>query len=399
MVKHKMTGSPVHKNVSQTTSQKSIPEHIIDGSISIDSVEAFGSILKQYPNHPGLLIKYSDLLLRLDLLDLAAKSYGEASQLFIVSGNLLQAVVAKKLQWLIKPPPNKDIYNFLSVLARGRFVDSPLKQFFDKLSAREKLAIISSFVRTLIIAGEMLKKAGEIDSDLNFVVSGTLKDSVFASLETKETVHRKPNVYLSDDDFFGKIYPFSKDVTIASDIVAVTQVELVKISKPELLKLCRHYPNIEMALIHLFKIRSTPEQKSGSNLLRGTERHSLPIKMVLEIPPASAAENPITIEGFSSDISVGGISIVLNGKSEHIPKLLSNLPKDDPEKKILILFPVDAMELKVQGKIVWRHQIQFNGHKTLAVGIQFDEDSPKMRGMLLMLARSLGKIESTQSAA
>jgi CRP-like cAMP-binding protein len=385
----------VQKNVSQ----KSIPEHIIDGSIGIDSIEAFASILKQYPNHPGLLIKYSDLLLHLDLIDLAAKSYGEASKLFIASGNLLQAVVAKKFQWLIKPPPNKDIYNFLSVLAREHFVDSPLKLFLDKLSTSEKLAIISSFVRTRISAGQTLKKNGEQENDLYFVVSGTLKDSVFASLETKETVHRKSNVYLSDDDFFGNIYPFEKDIAFASDIVAVTQAELVKISKQELIKLCRYYPNIELALIHLCKIRSTPEQKSGLNLLRGAERDSLPIKMVLEIPPANAAEKPISIEGVSSDISIGGTCIVLNTKSEHIPNLLSNWPKDDPKKKIMVSLASDAMELKVKGKIVWRHQIQFNGRKALAVGIQFDDDTPKMRGMLLMFARSLGKIDSTSATA
>ncbi len=396
---HMITEIQLQKYVSQINRQKSIPEHIIDGSIGIDSIEAFGSILKQYPNHPGLLKKYSDLLLRLDLHDLAAKSYGEASRLFIASGNLLQAVVAKKLQWLIKPPPNKDIYNFLSVLGRGRFVDSPLKLFLDKLSDGEKLAVISSFVRTRIIAGKTLKKAGDKEIDLYFVVSGTLKDSVFASLETKETVHRKPNVYLADDDFFGEIYPFQKDNISPSDIVAVTQVELAKISKQELLELCRYYPNIETGLIDLFKIWSTPEQKSGSKLLRRTERHSLPIKMVLEIPPASAAENPIAIEGCSSDISTGGICIVLNGKNEHIPKLLSDLPKDDPKMKIRVSFPGDSMELKVHGKIVWQHQIQFNGHKTPAVGIQFDDDSPKMRGLLLMFARSLGKLESTSADA
>jgi hypothetical protein len=52
------------------------------------------------------------------------------------------------------------------------------------------------------------------------------------------------------------------------------------------------------------------------------------------------------------------------------------------------------MELKVRGNIVWRHPIQLNGHKTLAVGIQFEDDTPKMRGMLFMFARSLGSIDS-----
>jgi CRP-like cAMP-binding protein len=388
-----MTESQAQKNSNNSVHRKTIPEHIIDGSIVIDSIEAFGSILKQFPNHPGLLKKYSDLLFRQDLLDMAAKSYGKASQLFFEHGELLQALVAKKLQWLIKPPPNKEIHQFLSTLGQGKFDDSPLKGFFDKLSAKEKLAIISGFVRTRIVAGKTVKKAGDKETDLYFVVSGTLKDSAFPSLETKEKVYRKSNIYLTDNDFFGEVYPFKKDNICTSDIEAVTQVELVKISKQKLIKLCRYYPNIEVALIDLFKVRSVSDKKNPPKTLRKAERYQLPIKMVLEIPPMGSIKSPIAVEGYSSDISIGGICVVLNGKSEHIPNLLTDLLEDGQKSKVGIKFPGDTMELKVRGDIVWRHQIHFNGHKTLAVGIQFEEDTPKMRGMLFMFARSLGRIE------
>ena len=370
-------------------SRKSIPEHIIDGSIGIDSIEAFGSILKQFPNHPGLLKKYSDLLFSQNLFDLAAKSYGEAAQLFMESGKLLQVLVSKKLQWQIKPPPNKEIHQFLSVLSQGAFEETPLKLFFDKLSAKEKLAIISCFVRTHLVAGKTIKKAGDRETDLYFIVSGTLKDSVFPSLQCKEKVYRKSNIYLTVDDFFGKIYPFKEDHTCTSDIEAVTQVELVKISKQKMAKLCRYFHNIEIALLDLFKVRSIPEKKSRVKPLRKADRFQLPIKMVLEIPPLGNIKSPIAIEGYSSDISIGGICVVLNGKSEHIPDLLSDLLKDDFKNSIRISFPGDTMELKVRGSIIWRHQIHFNGHKTLAVGIKFEDDTPRMRGMLFLLAKSL----------
>jgi hypothetical protein len=35
---------------------------------------------------------------------MTSKSYGEAAQLFIEAGQMLQALVSKKQQWLIKPP-------------------------------------------------------------------------------------------------------------------------------------------------------------------------------------------------------------------------------------------------------------------------------------------------------
>jgi hypothetical protein len=48
------------------------------------------------------------------------------------------------------------------------------------------------------------------------------------------------------------------------------------------------------------------------------------------------------------------------------------------------------LELKVLGNIAWHHKVHFNGTKTQALGIQFEEDSPKLHGMLFMFANSLG---------
>ena len=385
-----MSESQSPNNNSQSMSEKSIPEHIVNGSIVIDSIEAFSSILKQFPKHPALLKKYADLLFRQDLLDLAAKSYGEAAQLCIESGKMFQALVAKKQQWLIRPPSKKEIHLFLSAIEGGRFKAGPLKMFFDKLSAKEMLAIISSFVRVRLFADKVVKKAGDRETDLFFVVSGTLKDSAFLSLETKEKVHRKPNIDLSADDFFGEIYPFKKDQICRSDIKTLTQVELVKISRKKLMNLCREYPNIELAIIDLFNIRSAPEEKSQFQSIRKADRYQLPIKMSLEIPPIGSFTSPLTIDGYSSDISISGICVVLNGKSEHIGHLLASEPETADNSHVHVNFPGETMELKVLGNIMWRHQIHFNGHKTLAMGIRFEEDSPKLQGMLFMFANSLG---------
>jgi CRP-like cAMP-binding protein len=386
-------------NNNELETPKSIPEHIIDGSITIDSIEAFGSILKQFPNYPALKKKYADLLFKQNLLDLAAKSYGEAAQLFMDSGKMLQALVSKKLQWLIKPPPNKEIHRFLSALGQKNFDESPLKLFYDKLSPREMLAIMSGFARVRLIAGQAVRKTGDRQADLYFIVSGTLKDSAFPSLETKEKVHRKSNIYLHEEDFFGEVYPFGNDKICSSDIETVTHVELVKISRQKLIQLCRHYPNIEAALIDLFKVRSNEEVRDNAKSMRKAERYKLPIKMILEIPPIGSFKSPIVIEGYSSDISIGGICVVLNGSSEYVPGLLRSLESFDDKKQIRICFPGDTMELKVQGNIVWSHRISFNGKKTLAVGIQFRENSPKMRGMLFMFARSIGDTDKGTTPA
>jgi len=384
-----MSESQTENNKNQSIGEKNIPEHIIDGSIVIDSIEAFSSILKQFPNHPALLKKYADLLFRQELLNLAAKSYGEAARLYIGSGQMLQALVAKKQQWLIKTPSNKEIQLFISDLEQGNFRMTPPKMLLDKLSPKEMLAILSGFVRVRLFADKIVQKAGDRGTDLYFIVSGTLKDSIFPSLVTKEKVHRKPNIYLSEDDFFGEIYPFKNDQICQSDIKTVTQVELVKISRQKLMKLCREFPNIELALIDLFKIRLGPEESSLPQMARKAERYELPIKLNLELAPKDSLETPLIIDGYSSDISIGGICVVLNGKSEHIGNLLDSMPETADTHQIRVSFPGETMELKVWGNIVWRHQIHFNGSKTLALGIQFEENSPKLRGMLFMFANSL----------
>jgi hypothetical protein len=189
------------------------------------------------------------------------------------------------------------------------------------------------------------------------------------------------------------------DQTCKSDIQTVTQVELVKISKQKLMKLGREFPNIEPALIYLLKIRSGSEASSLPATVRKADRYQLPIKMNLELAPKGSFKNPLIVDGYSSDISIGGICVVLNGKSKQIGHLLASLPETADSSQIRVSFPGETMELKVLGNIMWRHEIHFNGRKTLALGIRFEEDSPKLRGMLFMFANSLGMPRATSEAS
>ena len=84
---------------------------------------------------------------------------------------------------------------------------------------------------------------------------------------------------------------------------------------------------------------------------------------------------------------------------KQIGALLASLPETADNSPIQVSFPGETMELKVMGNIIWRHQIHFNGHKTLALGIRFEEDSPKLRGMLFMFANSLAAPKELTSAS
>lgn len=378
---------------SQFTGEKSIPEYIINGSIVIDSVEAFKSILKQFPANPSLLKAYSDFLLKNNLFDLAAKTYGEASRGFIESGNILQAVVSKKLQWRIQPADEKEVSLFLDSLQNGHFDDIPLKIFFKRLSRAEMLAVIACFVRARLPAGTVVKKKRDNEDNLYFIISGTLKDSLYPSLERKVRVHRPSDLYLTENQFFGDIYPFNEDRKCESDIEATTQVELVKISKANMIQLCRKYPNIELGIIDLFKIRHSSPKDGFAKLLRKADRYHVPIDMILELYPNASKETPVIVDGYSSDISIGGICVIVDSTQATIAPLIEAFEKKANSTKIWVDLPAGTMKIRVLGRIAWSHTVILNGNKTLVLGIQFEKMSPRLRGMLFMFANSLQNLD------
>ncbi len=368
---------------------KSIPDHIIDGSIVIDSVEAFKSILKQYPENASLLKAYSDFLIKSNLFDLAAKSYAEASNLFIKEGKILQAIVSKKLEWRIKPAKEKETQLFLEALKKGKFAKIPLRDFFKRLDHEEMLAVISNLVRARLPAGTIVKKKGDAEESLYFIVSGTLKDSLYPSIDEKVEVHRPPNIYLNENEFFGDIYPFDEDRKCKSDIETVTQVELVKLSKPKLIQLCKQFSNLELGILDLCKIRLKSDHMGFSKLLRKAQRYDMPVDINLELYHQAASNTPVVVEGFSSDISVGGICAILDSAHSSIENILEAFENGTNSKKIWVDFPAENMHVKVLGRIAWSHSVILNGKKTLVLGIQFEEMSPRLRGMLFMFANSL----------
>ena len=166
----------------------SIAEQIIDGSITIKSIEEFKSILKIFPNDAALQKAYSNLLQQKNQPDAAVKSYDRAAQLFIEAGKILQAIDSKMLQWKIKPPAPQEAQLFYSALRKGSYYESSLKTFFNRLTYPEMVSFVSKLIRTELSPGKMIKKAGEEEKDLYFVVSGNLKETIFVPLRKKERI-------------------------------------------------------------------------------------------------------------------------------------------------------------------------------------------------------------------
>jgi hypothetical protein len=119
-------------------------------------------------------------------------------------------------------------------------------------------------------------------------------------------------------------------------------------------------------------------------------RYNLPVKMSLEIYPKTSFNYPIIVEGYSKDISIGGTCVVLNEKDMDVHSSITSFHKSTKDAKVKLSMSIEALMLKVSGNIVWTKKIPVNGKQTLALGIKFDEMSPKFQGMLFAFADNLG---------
>ena len=366
-------------------------EHIIDGSIVINSVDLMLDILKKFPAEPHLVRIYADLLLKHKMHEAAAKAYNRAAILFLNSGKMLPAIVAKISQWHIEMPSDQHVKYFLSELDsnNNHNRELPIGHFFSKLSIHELKALCSLFENIRLPDGQVVKEIGDTEDHLFFIVSGRLKDSIYLTLQNQRKVFRKPTLTLSENDFFGDIYPFNKEQRSQSYIETLEPVELVRIPKEKLMRICRKYPNIELGIIDLLSIRSITDKEAPVDEIRRETRHKFTLRLELEIYPEYAPDQAIYLEGDSEDISIGGMSINIDPTNIREPQTVSGLEKTISNSRINVSVVTHTLLLKISGKIVWRRMVVHTGTKTLAVGMQFDEMTPKIRGLLFALFNGL----------
>ena len=162
--------------------QKSIAGHIIDGSITIDSVSDFESMLDLFPDNPALFNAYGDLLFKKKSYKAAARAYGKAAGLFVDSGIMFPAILSKVLQWRIIKPTLHEVRPFCANLQRTQFNSSPLQKIFKSLSFPEMVSITNRLKRVHLPAGKVFKKIGDVENSLYFIASGTLKETTFKPL-------------------------------------------------------------------------------------------------------------------------------------------------------------------------------------------------------------------------
>ena len=375
---------------SNVFNQISIAAQIIDGSIRIESQTEFEKVLQLFPNDPALLRAYADLLAQKGSSEASIKSYEEATELFIESGMPLQAIVAKSMQWKLRQPSDtEEIRQFFITVCQNGHNSAPANLFFSNLSYSAIVSILYPLVKIRLPAGRMVKKVGDKEMYLYFIVSGALRETAFKPVDTSgDSVYKKSTFHLSENDFFGDIYPFEDNRLSASYVETISETELIKISKINLMKVSVKCPEVDRGLADLFASRSVREENANLINMRTGSRQQVPVKVHLQIEAGSNGNPPVSLSGSSKDISIGGICVVLDPKYEdQLPSLV-----DLKDAGVQISLPSEDFTVNVPGKVIWSRQID-NGHSpAIALGMQFREMSPKSRGMLLGFANSLKTI-------
>jgi CRP-like cAMP-binding protein len=371
----------------QLSQQISIAQHIIDGSITIDSVKEFQGMLQIFPNDPALHRAYADLLVRKQLSEAAVQSYHQAAELYAAAGLLLKAVICQVLKWQIHPPTDAETQKFWDILHRSKFHEISTNAFLACLSHAELVTVMNAMELMRLPTGKTVKKIGDEENALYFIVAGNIKTTTYKPLEKNDFDHRKSTVYLAENDFFGHIYPLNESKMSPSYIESISQTELARISRDKLIQMCRRHSRIELGIIDLFKARSNKEEVEARRAVRKADRYKLPVKMNLKIWPGTAGYYGLILDGKSRDISIDGMCIVLDAKYANVPAIYKNIKN----AKIEISMPSEAMTVNVLGSIVWSNEFYQEKLRTVALGIRFEEMSPQMSGLLVAFANSLNR--------
>ncbi|MBU0485527.1 MAG: PilZ domain-containing protein [Proteobacteria bacterium] len=368
----------------------SIIPHIIAGSVEIKSSAEFEQILEIFPDNPELHKAFGDYLLSEKKFFAATSEYRVATSLFFEAGMALQAIGSKLREWKIVEPRNRDRRAFYVALQQTKPSGAPLDECLAKMSCSEASAIFKKMELVSLPAGELVRKAGDEELALYMIVSGSLIDSISKPVADKgKDSSVVPVGHLAENYFFGDIYPFKERKKSELYVQTTSKVELIKINKPDLMTICGHYPDVETGLKVLSNYYLRSGRAKAFKVMRQTSRQQLSIKMTTRIYPHKSGLSPLVLKGYSSDISLGGVSVTLDPKYRDIPSaaMLGRTVK------VTISLTDETVSMSILGTLAWSKEFTIDNERVGALGIKFNEMPPSLRGMLLIFANAIGRVK------
>jgi len=358
--------------------QDSIVNRIIDGSVNIESEKEFENLLEIFPNEPSLHRAFADLLVKNNSREAADDAYEQSVDLFIEAGRILPAIVAKILKWRIVRPLNKEGRNFYAVVRDCKFIDKPLNRFLSGLSYHEFVAILLKMVPCRFLGDTIIKRPGDIENYLYLVAGGAVSEITLSRSTISSGSNGRRRTDLTESDFFGSIYPFEQEQISHTQVGTITNVEVVKISKPDLIKISRKYGDMGLKVEKLYRWRDESDDECATQIIRKTVRHQLPTRVYMKVFEATAGSLPLLIEGFADDISSGGACVVIGEQYRFGPPNAMV----DKNVKLEVVLSNAAVRLAILGRIVWGKGIFLEGKKSVAIGVRFTEMTDNDRELL-----------------
>lgn len=348
-------------------------------------------LLNENPQEPALIRLQADCLKKDGEAESAANLYCKAAKMLLEESKIPAAISLKLMQWRIGKPNKAEVEHFLRSMKQVAREDQPVNSFFCGLNIQESAAIYSSCDLVDFPSDHVIHKLGDLEDSLYFVISGTLKGSRYQAIDYQDKNYREPNFYLHENDYFGDIYPFDSIKKSTSYIETKSQVELLRISKEKLRKICAKYPRLEHLLLNLLKVRSKSSTEESREKLRDSRRIQLKLNLEIEILLNGSQNTSIHLSGHTKDVSIGGLCFILDEMGLTSSSEISSFETIINYAKVQVNFPIEELKVSIPGTIVWLNTVSHEGRKTMAFGIQFDKMSPKLKGLLMMFFSSFNK--------
>jgi len=381
---------------------KTILEHILDGSIVIDSVEAFASVVKEFPEHPELLKLFADFLIAKGKEQSATRQYSRASDIFFCQGRHLHAMVAKMLEWRFDRPSRKTLLRFLSAVSVHPHDESPVNRFLQSLLPAELMALFSQFSCHRFPSGKIIRNIGEPETHLWFVLAGELKESYYQLIGhkpkfNKQRLQQRASRLLGQNYVFGDVFPFTEINPSQGVIETTTCTEVIAIPRRRLIQVCKKFPKVELGIMKLLQIRSEIGADSPSGRVRRGERYAMQVNMTVEIHLKGGLGPAVVLNGSASDLSLSGVSFIPETNGAGPPDKLASLVKNLDHQRVRVAISSEALSMSIPGQIVRTRKVMVNGSRTLSLGIQFDEVSPRVNGTFLAFAEGTGNFDKARN--
>jgi CRP-like cAMP-binding protein len=369
--------------MTEEKSGDSVFEQLISGTRKLTSGDEFRNALKNSPKDPWLYRLLADFHKGNKSFIEADKTYRKAYHLFMEQGKSLQGIAALLRAWAIIRPTPHDFRSLHSQLRRKDSHTSAVAECFAKMSYSELTSVLKKVSMVRYPTQSVVRKAGEIEDSLCVVVYGNLTST---APDDNGPQGINSSYVLKENDFFGDRQPCSAEKTLSNLVKTLTEVELLKISKPDLLTLCGEHPDLQIGLQGLIEHQSLAEEDKPSKFFRKTSRRQLSITLHLEIFARDPGKHPVVVKCFTSDMSLGGVCVIVDPRYRDLP--IEDMV--NRKSRLSISLPDESISLTILGRLAWYKETDLDGEDTYAIGVQFNEMPPRLRGLLIVFANAVG---------